>query len=235
VSVNARLDASVDYTYANDLTIYVDPPPLSPGGLLHVGGFSNLGATERHAWANGDSDTPGTTVIDTVTLTTPLTFHGNASDPAIYLGNGYGAPNSSGTWTGSVTLNFASVPEPAITSANTTTFTVGTVGNFNVIATASNGVGNNAVQNFSLVVNPSASAVKSGSKIQKNAGGGYLLGFIGNPGQQYTLQYVDFLPATSAQWNLLSSQTANANGTISITIPAPGAGVTKRFYRAIVP
>ena len=91
------------------------------------------------------------------------------------------------------------------------------------------------MQNFSLVVNPSASAVQSGGKIRKNADGSYLLNFIGNPGQQYTVQYVDFLPATSAQWNLLSFQTADANGNISIAVPAPGSGVPRSFYRAIVP
>jgi len=86
-----------------------------------------------------------------------------------------------------------------------------------------------------MTVNPSASAVGSGGKIQKDAGGGYLLSFIGNPGQQYTLQYVDFLPATSAQWNFLSFQTADANGNFFLTVPAPGSGVRARFYRAIVP
>jgi len=138
-------------------------------------------------------------------------------------------------------------PSPAINLTSGTlpggvNFGIGTLagtatafGTFPLTFTASNGVGSNAVQSFSLVVNPSASAVKSGGKIQKNAGGGYLLGFIGNPGQQYTVQYVDFLPATSAQWNFLSFQTADANGNISITLPAPGSGVPRRFYRAIVP
>lgn len=113
VSINATLDASVAYTYADDLTIYVAPEPLGAGGMLQVGGFSSLGATERRFWANGGSDAAGTTVIDTVTLNTPLTFTGTASDPAIWLGNGYGDPNATGTWTGSVTLNFTSaVPEP---------------------------------------------------------------------------------------------------------------------------
>ena len=108
-------------------------------------------------------------------------------------------------------------------------------GTFPLTFSASNGVGSNAGQSFSLVVNPSAQDVKNGAKISRNAGGGFGADFIGNPGQQYTVQYVDFLPATSAQWNFLSFQTADANGTFSITIPAPAAGVPKRFYRAIVP
>jgi len=104
VSVNATLNASVAYTYADDLCIYVDPEPLSTGGLMQAGGFSNLGATQRYFWPNGGSDVPGTTCIGTVTLTTPLVFAGTNADPAVWLGNGYGAAGTSGTWTGSITL-----------------------------------------------------------------------------------------------------------------------------------
>ncbi len=114
VSVNATLDASVGYTYGDDLTIYVNPGALATGGLLQVGGFSDLSASERHLWANGGSSSPGTTVIDTVVLTTPISFAGGAADPIVWLGNGYGAAGVNGTWSGSITLNFASaVPEPS--------------------------------------------------------------------------------------------------------------------------
>lgn len=117
VSVNATLNASVDYTYADDLTIYVDTLPLSENGLLQVGGFSDLGASESRSWANGGSSAPGTTVIDSVALFTPISFSG-ASQPAVWLGNGYGSPTTLGTWTGSVTLRgvntaVAAVPEPS--------------------------------------------------------------------------------------------------------------------------
>lgn len=117
VSINATLNASVDYTYADDLAIYVDVLPLAAGGLLQVGGLTNLSATQRYSWANGGSEAPGTTVIDMVTLTTGITFAGNSSDPVIWLGNGYGAAGTSGTWTGSITLTGVSgvsaVPEPS--------------------------------------------------------------------------------------------------------------------------
>jgi hypothetical protein len=128
VSVNATLNASVKYTYANDLAVYVDIEPLSVAGFLQVGGFSDLSATQRYAWANGGSSAVGSTVVDTRTLTTPLTFTGDkAVDGTIWIGNGYGAAGTSGTWTGTVTLNGVnfipntppppppppSVPEPA--------------------------------------------------------------------------------------------------------------------------
>ncbi len=116
VSVNATLDASVDYTYADDLTVYVDVLPLSTGGLLQIGGYSNLSAAARYSWANGGSSAPGTTVVDTVTLTTPLTFTGASTDAVIWLGNGYGSSTTEGTWSGSITLHGLSVtpvPEPS--------------------------------------------------------------------------------------------------------------------------
>jgi hypothetical protein len=111
VSVNATLDASTNYTYADDLCVYVDPAPLSTGGLLQVGGFSNLNAAQRVSWANGGSDAPGTTVIDAKSVNA-IVFSGSATDPIIWLGNGYGAAGTSGTWTGSITLVGVNVPAP---------------------------------------------------------------------------------------------------------------------------
>ena len=112
VSVNATLTASTNFTYADDLCVYVDAAPLSTGGLLQVGGFSNLNATQRLSWANGASSAPGTTVIDSVSVN-PIVFSGSAADPIIWLGNGYGASGTSGTFTGSITLiGVDAVPAP---------------------------------------------------------------------------------------------------------------------------
>jgi len=165
---------------------------------------------------------------------------------------------------------------PAITSANTTTFTAGTPGTFNVIATgfpspainltsgslpsgvnfgtgtlagtpaanafgtyalqftASNGVGSNAVQSFSLVVNPNAQDVKSKPSITKSGVGVFHVAFIGNPGTQYTIQFAPTLPVLPAvpNWQTLGLRTAASDGTFFI-IDTPGA--TMRFYRAIIP
>ena len=113
VSVNAVLTASTAYTYADDLCIYVDDLPLSPGGLLQVGGFSDLSALQRYSWGSGGSSAPGTTVIGTVTLETALEFTGSAADAAVWLGNGYGATGTSGTWSGSITLiGVEAIPAP---------------------------------------------------------------------------------------------------------------------------
>ena len=111
VSVNATLNASTNFTYADDLCVYVDVAPLGTGGLLQVGGFSNLGATQRLSWANGGFSTPGTTVIDSKSVN-PIVF-GGLGQPNIWVGNGYGASGTSGTWTGSITLiGVNAVPAP---------------------------------------------------------------------------------------------------------------------------
>jgi len=113
-SINVTLEASTNFTYADDLCIYVDPLPLSTGGILQCGGFSNLNATQRYFWPNGASSAPGTTSIGTVTFTTPV-FIDQAlmGAPRVWIGNGYGAAGTSGTWSGTVTLHgLTMVPAP---------------------------------------------------------------------------------------------------------------------------
>ena len=112
VSVNATLNATTNFTYADDLCVYVDVAPLSTGGLLQVGGFSNLQALQRISWANGGSSAVGTTVIDSKSVNA-ISFSGTSADATIWLGNGYGATGTSGTWTGSITLiGVDAVPAP---------------------------------------------------------------------------------------------------------------------------
>jgi MYXO-CTERM domain-containing protein len=111
VSVNATLNASTNYTYADDLCVYINPSPLSLGGLLQVGGFSNLNAAQRYSWANGGDDAAGTPVTGTKTLTTAINMAANPTQ-SIWVGNGYGAAGTSGTWTGTITLIGVDVPAP---------------------------------------------------------------------------------------------------------------------------
>lgn len=112
VSVNATLNQSVLDTFANDLTIYVDRLPLfGLGGRLQVGGTSNLQAANRLAWANGDSATPGTTVVDTKDVSA---FNIGISDAQVWYGNGFGLDGSSAVFSGTLTLTyFSAVPEPS--------------------------------------------------------------------------------------------------------------------------
>ena len=102
VRVNATLLDSVR-TYADDLTIYIDLPPIG-NGALQVGGYSTLGATQRYWWSNGGSSAAGTVVDSTVTLATAIGFTGTAADLPVLLGNGFAGGGASGTWSGSITL-----------------------------------------------------------------------------------------------------------------------------------
>ena len=110
-SVNAVLNASTNYTYADDHCIYVAGSPLALGGMLQCGGFSNLNATQRYSWANGGSDAANTPVSGTVNFTTGINMAANPT-MSIWIGNGYGAAGTSGTWTGTITLIGVSVPAP---------------------------------------------------------------------------------------------------------------------------
>ncbi len=110
-TVNATLNASVAYTYADDLCVYVAGSPLALGGALQCGGFSNLNAAQRYGWANGASNAPGTPVTGTVNFTTGLNMTGSTN--SVWIGNGYGAAGTSGTFTGSITLlGVNAVPAP---------------------------------------------------------------------------------------------------------------------------
>ena len=111
-SINVTLNASTSYTYADDLAIYVASNPLATGGALQCGGFSNLSAAQRYSWPNGGSSAPGTTCIGTVNFTTGIDMAANPS-LSVWIGNGYGAAGTSGTWTGTITLiGVDAVPAP---------------------------------------------------------------------------------------------------------------------------
>ena len=108
-SVNVTLNASTNYTYADDLTIYVAGSPLALGGMLQCGGFSNLGTAlaNRYAWGTGGSSAPGTTVNF---INGGVNMSANPT-MSVWIGNGYGVAGTSGTWTGTITL-IGVVPTP---------------------------------------------------------------------------------------------------------------------------
>ncbi len=110
-SINITLEASVAYTYADDFCVYVAGSPLALGGALQCGGYSNLQAAQRYYWPNGGSSAPGTVSSGTVNFTTALDMTGSTN--SVWIGNGYGAAGTSGTFTGTVTLHGVNaVPAP---------------------------------------------------------------------------------------------------------------------------
>ena len=115
-SINATLNYSTGYTYADDLCIFVGlgaNPVDASTSALQCGGFTDLYADQYYSWPNGASNEPGTTSVGSVSFDEPITFNGNASDLSVWLGNGYGYEFTSGTWTGSITLiGVSQVPAP---------------------------------------------------------------------------------------------------------------------------
>ena len=102
VSVDATLLSSTAFTYADDLCVYLDVLPLSMTGMVQIGGYSDLGASQRYFWPTGGSSAAGTVVSGNVVFTSAVDM--STPNLAIWLGNGYGAAGTSGTWTGSITL-----------------------------------------------------------------------------------------------------------------------------------
>lgn len=99
------LDGSGGLVRCDEFSVYLDPPPLSTGGLLQVGGFSNLSAAQRYFWSMGGSPLAGTTIQETVTLTSAIYVPADdptAPAPRFYFGNNSNA--GAATWSGSVTF-----------------------------------------------------------------------------------------------------------------------------------
>lgn len=117
VSINATLSASVQYTYANDLTILVTPTSSisTTPYVLQVGGYYTFGSVpEKGVWDNGGSSAAGTVLNDSYTLTTPLNFTTNSAY-SVWMGNGYTNTDgtNSGTWT-DLTLTLTGVSQSAL-------------------------------------------------------------------------------------------------------------------------
>jgi hypothetical protein len=104
ISVNATISGSVSKTYAQDLCVYLDVPPLNGGGELQVGGFTPISDNGTHSmWPTGDFYRDGTPVVGTVVLAQPMQM--SKSQLAVYVGNGYGTPRASAEWNGTITLH----------------------------------------------------------------------------------------------------------------------------------
>ena len=104
MSIDATIAGSVSRTYAQDLTVYVDAPPLDGEGLFQVGGFTPVNEWATNSmWPSGDHFVSGTRALGLVSFPKPVPMDG--SPLAVYLGNGYGSPWAVATWSGTVTLH----------------------------------------------------------------------------------------------------------------------------------
>jgi hypothetical protein len=117
VSINMTLTASdagsLALPEADDFAFLVHKEPLSEDnlGALQIGGsFINYSTVPTQlTWGagNGDSQTIGTQITGTITLTSAIAFSGDeATDGKVWVGYGYDDFGSSttGTWDGTLTL-----------------------------------------------------------------------------------------------------------------------------------
>lgn len=129
VFIAAVLTASVDGTYANDITILVTETENiadATGYMLQVGGFSTFVPTNKHDWPCGatcDDDVAGTPVSGLVDAFAAISFTGNSR--VIWILNGYindNPPTNEGSWTvnelifGGLSVAIAGIETAAITA-----------------------------------------------------------------------------------------------------------------------
>jgi len=108
VSVDAVLESTDNWNWADDLTIYIDPTPETPGGdgLLQIGGYYELGSPAlRVAWSNGQTD-PVSPVTDMKFAGVDFPDNIDLSTVGLFLANGYGEAGYYGVWSGTVTVEY---------------------------------------------------------------------------------------------------------------------------------
>jgi hypothetical protein len=116
ISIDATLSDAKERTRAEDICVYLVAPPVSVYGVLQVGGLTPLIngwnppiTSDGHPmWGSGGSGRDGTPVVGTVQLSKPIPM--DDSSLAVFVGNGYGAPWSEGTWDGTITLHGVNPP-----------------------------------------------------------------------------------------------------------------------------
>ncbi len=119
VAADFVLDDTDDGTWASDLALLIttenpeDSDEIDASSVvLQVGGFTDFGSTPRINWETGNSNEPGTEVITTIEIPTPLVME----NLFVAIGNGW--PSSDGgTWTGSITLLGVTDSTPFVVSA----------------------------------------------------------------------------------------------------------------------
>jgi hypothetical protein len=100
------VEAGVDFTWADDLTVLIANDDLSDV-LVQIGGFSDTGASVRYSWPTGAAGEAGTVGGGDVPIE-PI----DVSGYGLWIGNGY-AQGGLGLWTGGIELSgITAVPLP---------------------------------------------------------------------------------------------------------------------------
>ncbi len=99
------LNDSAGLVDCNEFSVYIDVPPLSVGGLLQIGQYSNLAAAQRYFWQTGGSSLAGTTMDETVTMTSAIYVPADdLTTPGPHIYFGCNNINAGGIWSGSITF-----------------------------------------------------------------------------------------------------------------------------------
>ena len=165
------------------------------------------------------------------TISTPISFTVVFSEPVTNFTTGdVSLSGSAGATTATVTGSGStySVAVTGMTQSGTVTATIAT----GVALDAAANVNSASTSTDNAVSYSSAETVRSSGNIRPVAGGGVGLDYLGNPGQEYTIQFSPDLAPDS--WQTLGTQVANSSGVVSI-VDTPPAGTTQRFYRIVLP
>lgn len=108
-TIDIVMTAWTNYTYADDLCIYLsESPEFTPGGALQIGGAhaQSLDAEESYTLPTQNARSQRT-----LRFLVPLELTGKAMH--LWIGNGFGGATTTGTWSGTITLHGATgIPAP---------------------------------------------------------------------------------------------------------------------------
>ncbi len=165
------------------------------------------------------------------TISTPISFAVVFSEPVtnfttgdVSLGGSAGATTATVTGSGST----YDVVVSGMTQSGTVTTTIASG-----VALDAAANGNSASTSTDNAVSyNSEETVRNSGNIRTVEGGGFDIDYLGNPGQEYMIQYSPDL--TPDSWQTLGTAVANSSGIVLI-FDNPPTGTTKRFYRMVLP
>ncbi|WP_035603568.1 right-handed parallel beta-helix repeat-containing protein [Haloferula sp. BvORR071] len=211
---------------------------LIPGGVT----------TDQRSFARVDSGTVdiGAYELDVTPPSVTINQAAGQSDPTISTPIHFTVVFSeavTGFTTGDVILSGSAGATTATVTGSGPNYDVAVTGmtwNGTVIATIAAGValdlsanGNTiATSSDNAISYSSAETVQNSGSIRAEVGGGFTVGFIGNAGQEYTIQFSSDL--APGDWQTLRTQAADSSGVISF-LDTPPSGTPRRFYRLLLP
>jgi hypothetical protein len=184
-------------------------------------------------------------VVDTTPLTVTINQGANQTDPTIHASITFTvqfSKNVDDFTSEDVTLGGSAGATSASVTGSGTTYEVAVSGmtkSGTITASIAAGVATDALDNGNLASTStdnsvnyfSPETVRNSGTITRSPGGGYDIGFLGNPGTEYTIEYSADL--TPGSWLPLDDQIADPSGKVLIN-DNPPPGTPRRFYRLVL-